>query len=151
MVTNYGTIIEKRAKSRKNPRAALDAEIATSSRELEKKNEQLVKLYDNYALKIINERDYLQIKAQYEYEMDSLHERLDDLARRATLMADTFNSDNRWLKASQDFISPKTLTREMLEALVERIIVSGPEKIHIVWKFDDDYALLKSCAKKEAV
>jgi len=130
--------------------AALDAEVASSSRELEKKNEQLVKLYDNYALKIINEREYLQIKAQYELEMDSLRERLEGLARRAALMADTLDSDNRWLKASQDFISPKTLTREMLEALVERIIVSGPEKIDIIWKFDDDYALLKSCSEEEA-
>jgi Site-specific recombinases, DNA invertase Pin homologs len=151
LVTNYAAIIEKRAKSRQNPRAALDAEIAASSRELEKKNEQLVRLYDNYAVKDVNEREYLQIKAQYEREMDSLRERLNDLARRAALMGDTFDSDNRWLKASQDFISPKTLTREMLEALVDRIIVSGPDNINITWKFEDDYAHLKSCSKEEAV
>ena len=151
LVSNMGAIIEKRAKSRQNPRAALDAEITASSRELEKKNEQLVKLYDNYALKIINERDYLQLKSRYEREAQSLRERLDDLARRASLMADTFDADNQWLKASQDFISPKILTREMLEALVEKIEITHAGDIHMVWKFDDDYTLLESCSKEVSV
>ena len=151
LVANMGAIIEKRAKNRQNLRAALDAEIAVSSRELEKKNEQLAKLYDNYAVKIVNEREYLQHKSRYEREAESLRKRLDDLARRVALMADTFDSDNQWLKASQEFISLKTLTREMLEALVEKIVITHAGEIDMVWKFGDDYALLQSCSEEVSV
>ena len=148
LVADMGAIIERRAKSRQNPRVALDAEIAASSRELERKTGQLVKLYDNYAIKDLNEREYLQIKAIYEREADSLRKRLDDLARRVALVADAFDSDNRWLKAALEFTSPKTLTREMLEALVEKIVVTHAGDISLIWKFDDDFALLKSCTEE---
>lgn len=148
MVTEMGAMIEKRAKSRQNPRAALDAEIAASSRELEKKSGQLVRLYEDYAVKILNEREYLQIKGRYEAEADALRERLDDLAQRAALMANTSDSDNRWMKAAREFASPKALTREMLEALVDKIVVDGDRHVNVIWKFDDDFVLLKSFSEE---
>lgn len=148
LVTEMGAIIEKRAKSRQNPRIALDTEIAVSSREIEKKSGQLVRLYEDYAGKILSEREYLQIKGRYEAEADALRRRLDDLAQRAALMANTLDSDNRWIKATQEFVSPKTLTREMLEALVDKIVVDGSGHATIIWKFDDDFALLESFSKE---
>lgn len=148
MVTEMGAIIEKRAKSRQDPRITLDAEITASSRELERKSGQLIRAYEDYANKILNEREYLQIKGRYEAEAETQRGRLDDLARRAALIANTSESDNRWIKATQEFAFPKTLTREMLEALVDKILVDGSGHATVVWKFDDDFALLKSFSEE---
>jgi hypothetical protein len=37
----------------------------------------------------------------------------------------------------------------MLEAIVERIVVYGPDRIDVTWKFADEFALLESYAREE--
>lgn len=149
LASDMSAIIEKRAKSRQNPRIALNAEIAASSRALEKKNSQLVRAYEDYVVKILNKRGYLQIKGLYEAEAEALQRRLDDLAQRVAIIANKPSADNRWLKAARDFVSPQALTREMLEALVDKIVVDGSGHATVIWKFDDDFALLESVSQEE--
>ena len=55
-------------------------------------------------------------------------------------------SNNRWLAAARSFQNPAELTREMLEAVVERIVITDPENIDVIWKFKDEFKLLESCA-----
>lgn len=148
LVSDMSAIIEKRARSRQSPRIALDAEIAASSRALEKKNSQLVRTYEDYAVNILNEREYLQIKGRYEAEAEALQRRLDDLTQRVAIIANTPSANNRWLKAARDFVSPQELTREMLEALVDKIVVDGSGHATVVWKFGDDFALLESVSQE---
>lgn len=148
LVSDMSAIIEKRAKSRQNPRIALDTEITASSKALEKKNNQLVRAYENYAVKILNEREYLQIKGRYEAEAEALQRRLDDLAQHLAIMANAPSANNRWSKAARDFVSPQALTREMLEALVDKIVVNGSGHANVIWKFADDFALLESVSQE---
>ncbi len=140
--------IEKRAKRQADPRAAIDAEISRSAREIETINDRLVRLYEDYADTLLTEREYARNKARYEERAAALRRRMDDLSQRAALVSDV--SDNRWLAAARAFQNPTELTREMLEAMVERIVVSGPENVDVVWKFRDEFALLESCAGEEA-
>ena len=147
-VTNLCTVIEKRTKQQADPRAALNAEIAHTSRELETITGRLAGLYESYIEKLLTESDYINIKAEYESRIESFRQRIDELSRRAALMADISASDNRWLKAAKEFQNPTELTRNMIEALVERIEVSGPNRIEVVWKFADEFELLRECASQ---
>ena len=146
---NLGAIIEKRAKQQTNPRCELDSEIARASRELETINGRLAKLYEDYVDRLLNEQEYVRIKAEYEQRAESFRQRLEELSKRAALISEASASDNRWLRAARDFQNPAVLTREMVEAMIERIEVSGPDRIGVVWKFNDEFDLLKDCALQE--
>lgn len=149
LTENLVAMIEKRAKSRNNPRAALDAEIARSTRDLELLSHRLAGMYENYVDKLLSEREYVQIKGEYECKANSMRLRIDALSRRAAVLSETTSVDNQWLKATRSFLNPTELTREMLEAIVERIEVNSPDNINVVWKFKDDFALLETCAGEE--
>jgi DNA invertase Pin-like site-specific DNA recombinase len=150
LAADLGAIIEKRAKRQVDPRAAIDAEISRAVRELESVSQRLAGLYENYADRLLSEREYVAVKGEYERRAESLRLRTEELSRRAAIVADVSASGNRWLTAARAFQNPETLTREMLEAMVESIVVSGPEKIEVTWKFKDEFALLESVAGEEA-
>ncbi len=143
---NLAELIEKRLKRQSNPRAALDAAISRAAAEREKISERLVRLYEDYADELLTEQEYARNKARYEIQAESLRRSMDELSKQAAVLADLPASDNRWLKAARSFQNPAELTREMLEAIVERVVVSGPDKINVVWNFRDELALLEACA-----
>jgi DNA invertase Pin-like site-specific DNA recombinase len=147
---NLGAIIEKRSKRQANPRAALDAEINRAARELETINQRLAKLYENYADKLLTEMEYIGLKAEYERRAESVRSRTEDLSRRAALVSDVSESNNRWLSAARAFQNPTELTREMLEAVVERIEVYDPGTVKIIYKYKDEFEMLKSCAEADS-
>lgn len=133
-----------------NPRAGIDAEISRIVRELETITQRLAGLYEDYADKLLSEGEYVRIKGEYERRAAMLRQCADELSQRAAGSADVSMSDNRWLAAARDFQNPTDLTREMLEALVDQIVVNGSDKITIAWKFADEFTLLKTCAGEEA-
>ena len=144
--SNLADLIEKRLKRQGNPRAAVDTAISRAAAELGKMNERMVKLYEDYADKLLTEQEYARNKARYENQAALLRQRMDELSKQAAVLADMPSSDNRWLKAARAFQNPTELTREMLEAIVERIVIYGPDKIDVVWNFRDELALLEVCA-----
>ena len=146
---NLSAVIEKRSKQQSDPRAALDSEIVRTSRELETINNRLAGLYEDYVDKLLTESEYTGIKSEYENRTESLRQRMDDLSRRAAIVEDISASDNRWVKAAKDFQNPVELTREMVEAIIDRVEVSGPDRIEVFWKFGDEFDFLKNCASKE--
>ena len=149
LASNLAAIIEKRAKRQDNPRAVIDAEINRAARELETLNDRLAGLYENYADKLLTEQEYVRIKNGYERQTELLRQRADELSKRAAIIAYVSESNNRWLAAARSFQNPTELTREMLEAIVERIVITDPEHIDVVWKFKDEFELLESCASAE--
>lgn len=149
---NLSDIIVKRSRRQENPRAVIDAEISLVARELEGMNGKLVRLYEDFADKILDERQYVQIKKKYEQQAEALRQRADDLSQRAAIITDVSASNNRWLAAARSFQNPDRLTREMLEAIVERIVIKDTEHIEVIWSFDDEFKLLEACASaKEGV
>ncbi len=146
LASNLAEVIEKRSKRQDNPRAAVDAALAKTAGELEGMSGRLVRLYEDYADKMLTEQEYVRNKARYEKQAEELRRRLDVLSQRAALLSGLSASDNRWLAAARSFQNPEKLTREMLEAIVERIVVTGTDKIEVVWNFRDEFALLEACA-----
>jgi len=147
---NLADVIKKRAKQQINPRALLDKEINRITYELKVINGRIAKLYEDYVDKLLDEREYVGIKAKYENRAEELRCNIDSLSERAAVMVDIStdlsSSNNRWLKAARDFQNPEKLTREMLEAIVDKIVISSSEHVEVVWKFKDELELLETCA-----
>ncbi len=148
--SNLADLIEKRLKRQGNPRAAVDTAISRAAAELGKMNERMVKLYEDYADKLLTEQEYARNKARYENQAALLRQRMDELSKQAAVLADMPSSDNRWLKAARAFQNPTELTREMLEAIVERIVIYGPDKIDVVWNFRDELATRREQQHRES-
>jgi DNA invertase Pin-like site-specific DNA recombinase len=146
--SNLAAIIEKRSKNQTNPRSQLDREITRISNELNTINQRIGKLYEDYVDKLLDEREYVAIKAKYESRAETLRQNIDNLSQRVAAVTDISanlsSTTNRWLKAAKDFQDPKKLTREMLEAIVEKIIILSPTHVEVVWKFGDELRLLES-------
>lgn len=148
LASNLAAIIEKRAKRQENPRAVLDAEITKVTRKLSESADRLAGLYENYADKTISEQEYVRLKRGYENDAVTFRARLEELSQRAALVEDVSAANNRWLAAARSFQNPTELTREMLEALVERIVITNADSIDVIWKFRDEFARLEVCAKE---
>lgn len=57
--------------------------------------------------------------------------------------------ENKWMKAFLEFRNTDTLTRKMAVTLLERVELYEDRRIHIVFKFRNEYEYLKSNLVKE--
>ena len=149
-VTKIANIIEKRTKHQENPRDLLNKEITRTSNELTTINQRIAKLYEDYVDKLLNEREYVALKAKYEDRAKTLCQHINNLSERLAIVVDVSASNNHWLKAVREFQNPKKLTREMLETLVDKILIFSTSQVEVVWKFGDELRLLESIASLES-
>jgi hypothetical protein len=79
-----------------------------------------------------------------------LKARLDAAKRDKAAYTQSSTPTNKWLAAFSRFSDAKELTAEMAQALVERVEVSDYNKIHIIFKFRDEYAAIAEVARRAA-
>ena len=107
-------------------------------------------LYDDYADGILTETEYLFAKEKYREEKRLWEQRLNELIAEEVRHTSTFVFNNKWIAALSQFRDSKELTRDMLLAVVERVIVSGKDEISVVFKHRDEYeALMLHIAESE--
>jgi len=125
-------------------------QIAEAKRKIERTTSLSTALYGDYADGILTEAEYLFAKAKYREEKRLWEQRLDELIAEEIKNTDTFVYDNKWIAALSRFRDSKELTRDILLAVVERVIVSGNNDITVVFKHRDEYeALMLHLAESE--
>ena len=122
------------------------------------------------ARKILNEEDVDELKKMqvysesrecYEIQLDSIQKRLEKIERfvseyeaeikelqeqravitdEADLQQELDDRHDEWVEAFRDYINVKTLTRDMVLELIERIEVCDDGSITIYYKFQNPYA-----------
>jgi DNA invertase Pin-like site-specific DNA recombinase len=116
--------------------------ITEAKRKIERAAVLSTTLYGDYADGILSESEYLFAKAKFREEKRLWEQRLDELAAEEIKHTGAFVSDNKWIAALSRFRDSKELTREMLLAVVERVIVSGSNDINVVFKHRDEFDAL---------
>ena len=114
-------------------------QIAGAKRKIERATSLSTALYDDYADGILTESEYIFAKAKYREEKRLWEERLDELIAEQARHTNNYVYDNKWIAALSRFRDSKELTRDMLLAVVERVIVYGNNKIEVVRKHRDEY------------
>ncbi|GHU87726.1 resolvase [Clostridia bacterium] len=146
---DIGGIIDKlnRESGHKSRLARFDADIEECERELKRIIGLRQGVYEDYAAKILTVSEYRFATEKYNADTTKLQARLD--AARADRAAYTQNSTptNKWLAAFSRFRDAHELTAEMAQALVERVEVSDYNKVHIIFKFRDEYAAISEYAE----
>ena len=105
-------------------------------------------LYDSYADKLLNETEYIEMKAMYNADADRYKAQLETLQTESLMFDRTLTPQNKWLAAIRKFKDEHEVTREMAVALIDRIVISDYNSPKIVWNFKDDLAALEEYTKE---
>jgi hypothetical protein len=116
--------------------------ITEAKRKIERSANHATVLYGDYADGILTETEYLFAKEKYREEKRLWEQRLDELIAEESKHTDTFVYGNKWIAALSRFRDSEELTREILLAVVERVIISGNDEINVIFKHRDEYEAL---------
>ena len=128
---------------------ALKRSISSAKQALSRYKRLHDSLYQNYMDKLMDEREYTEMKGQYRAEMERAQAQVEQLEEQlSNLSAQT--KANPWLQTFTQFAGEKQLTESMAHALIQRIEVDAQENIAVHLKYRDEYADLASLLGLEA-
>lgn len=98
-------------------------------------------LFQNYADKLMTEREYTEMRAQYRADMEKAETRLGELDRqRKDRQRQT--TKNPWLTACGQYRQETELTEGMAHALIQRVEVDAENRVSIILRYRDEYETL---------
>lgn len=129
------------------PKETLSARIADIQRKIGHTLELKATLYESYVDKLLTETEYIEMKAKYDADTNRFKAQLEALQSESLMQNETLTPQNKWLTAMRKFKDERIVTREMVVALIEKVIVSGYNETKIVWKFRDELTALEEYTK----
>lgn len=105
------------------------------------------RLFDAYGDDLITEQEFRQMKDEYTSETERLTSEVARLEEDYQNRQAVYYKNNERIISFLKFKKSKSLTREMLTELVDKIIVHAPDSIEIVWRFADEYSAVCALAK----
>lgn len=121
--------------------ADLQGRLDSAKKALKRYNNLYDSLYQNYVDKLMTEQEYITLKSRYRAEAEEA-ERLIEALTRQQAEESEHTPENRFLTAFGSFKGEDTLTKEMAQALIERVYVDGNSNIEIVFRYRDEYRAL---------
>ena len=107
-------------------------------------------LYDDYKDGVLSEKEYKYARQKHESEINTFTAGIAELSAELEKYSDNFVSENKYAAEMSRFnrfresIS-NTESREMLTALIDKIIVYADNKIEIICKYSDELTSLRNC------
>ena len=122
----------------KKQTATLQGKLDTAKKALMRCNGLYDSLYQNYVDKLMTEQEYMTLKRRYKAEAEEAERLIDALTRQQSEAA-AHTPENPFLATFGSFRGADTLTREMAQALIQRVYVDGDSNIEIVFRYRDEY------------
>ena len=141
-------ILERLSKRSGSALETLRSKISDVQHKIGHISELRATLYDSYADKLLNETEYIEMKAMYNADADRYKAQLETLQTESLMFDRTLTPQNKWLAAIRKFKDEHEVTREMAVALIDRIVISDYNSPKIVWNFKDDLAALEEYTKE---
>ena len=98
-------------------------------------------MFQNYADKLMTEREYTEMKRQYRSDMERAQVRLDELEQQQRERRQQ-TTENPWLAACGQFKEEQALTEAMAHALIERVEIDAENHVSITLRYQDEYRAL---------
>lgn len=125
------------------------SDIKTLTQEIEhvetslKKYRQLISsLYEDYHEGLLNKEEYLDLKESYQDQLDELAEALDNMTEQQNGLAAAFMTDASLTDSFRNYLESPVLNRKMLVSMVKKIYIYPKNRIHIVFRFPDEFEKL---------
>lgn len=99
-------------------------------------------LYNSYSDETITLNDYNIMRDRYDKEIQELNEKIECLTVELYKQKTLKSPKNKWIVAFEKFRRQKKLTKDMVDALIDKIYVHGQYELEIVFNFRDEYLYL---------
>ncbi|MDE6433004.1 MAG: recombinase family protein [Lachnospiraceae bacterium] len=121
-------------------------------KELQKTTEIKAGIFEDYRDKLIDEEQYIQISEKYAGKINALKTRLDEMLRAQAEYSREYHIDEDWKSVVDKYLNKRKLTKEMVEAFVEQVVVHENARLEVHLKYDDVLRdLLNLCEERRAV
>ena len=118
--------------------------IEKEETELQKTTEVKAGIFEDYWDKLIDEEQYVQISEKYAAKIKELSARLDEMLKAQAEYSREYHIDEDWKAVVQKYLNKRKLTKEMVEAFVDRVEVHEDANIVVHLIYDDVLESLKS-------
>ncbi len=125
------------------------AEVKTLAQELEhvetamqKYRQLLADLYEDYHEGLLNKEEYLDLKESYQEQLHELAEALNNMTEQQNGLTSTFTTDTSLIDEFRKYLESPVLNRKMLVSMVKKIYIYPKNRIHIVFRFSDEFERL---------
>lgn len=95
--------------------------------------------YQNLMEEIIQRDDYVAYIAEYDKNISELEVQKDDIVKQMEQQEEVDKQYDEWVEAFKDYINIKTLTREVVMELIDKIEVNEDGSINIYYRFQNPY------------
>lgn len=140
------TVIDKMKKT--NGFAVL---LEHKKRELERIREERnrylylkTEIYEDFKQGLLNREEFCCAKERYTQQIEALDEKMEGMEAEKKEFEEVINTENKWLQAFLRFRDEKELTREMATELLEKVEIYEDKRIHITFRFRNEYEYLIS-------
>lgn len=121
-------------------------------RELQRTAEVKAGIFEDYKDGLIDEEQYGEISGKYAVKVKELSARLGEMERAQAEYSREYRVDGSWKAAVERFLGERELTREMVEAFVDKVLVHEDGSLDVCLKYDRELeCLLGLRAEREAV
>ena len=121
-------------------------------KELQKTTEVKAGIFEDYKDHLLDEEQYVQVTERYAAKIRELSARLDEVLKVQAEYSSQYHIDEDWKALVDKYINKRKLTKEMVEAFVEKVVVHENADIEIHLIYDDVLNdLLRLSAEREAV
>lgn len=115
----------------------LGKEINRINRELSRLQEHKRILYDDYSSGLMDSEQYLAYLDKDKHNEEGLRAKLTEVTGQQKRYDKNFHTDREWEDKIEAFKNKRRLTREIVEAFVDRVKVREDKSIDIRLKYDD--------------
>jgi len=142
-------LLEKISKSKRHTETLTRLQESVKADNMSVKRNEALKnhLFDAYGDDLITEQEFRQMKDGYISEIERLKAEIVSLEEEYQYRKLVYSKNNERIAAFLKFKKSKSLTREMLTELADKIIVHSPDSIEIIWRFADEYSAVCAVAK----
>ena len=109
-------------------------------------------LYEDYTDGILSPEEYQLMKQRFDNEYQQLSEQYNKLLVKERKLQKALSDENEWLVHIQKIKDQKNFTRDILEALVDKVLVyqtgKKERRVEVRLKYQEDFNLLKAVYEK---
>ena len=105
-------------------------------------------LYESYDEGILNEEEYAFAKQTYEEQYETLSRLLDEAVERRKRFLESISPENKWLTMMRGVAGMTELTRELVDAIIEKVLVYGGGRIEVVFNYNDVFSAMCECVEQ---
>lgn len=137
-----------RSAAARDRETAIKREIDAAQRSLDRAKLLHDSLFQHYADKLMTEREYTEMRAQYRADMEKAQARLAELEQQRQA-GERQTTRNPWLTTCSRFQTETGLTADMAHALVERVEIDAENHVSITLHYRDEYNALTRLMEKD--